>query len=440
VSLRFPDAPAASNTLEGLSRALRTMQSAKRFTVPDTETLPTTGFPFELLTLNTGGTGALYWWDGAAWQQVAGVATLASGYVPITRTITTTAPLTGGGDLSANRTFSMPAATSGQNGYLSSADWTAFNGKVASGRQINTTAPLTGGGDLSADRTIAMPAASGSTDGYLTSADWTTFNGKAPLISPSFTTPALGTPTSGTLTNCTGLPQSGVVGVGTNTIVTQPPAGLETNLVAAWNLEGNSIDSIGSNTGSDTSITYNGANGRYGIGAGLNGTTSKIDLANIVTGTTDITIAMWIKTSAANGYLISQRDGSGSGFINQWSFRIASNKLMFWDHTGGAYGFDETVASTTSVNDGTWRLVAFTRSGTAGTYYVNGVADGTKTAASLVSYGSLLGAIGYNRRDSATFFAGSISKVQVWTRALSAAEMLSLYNGGRGLRYPFYVV
>lgn len=33
---------------------------------------------------------------------------------------------------------------------------------------------------------------------------------KANLISPSFTTPALGTPSAGTLTNCTGLPISGV--------------------------------------------------------------------------------------------------------------------------------------------------------------------------------------------------------------------------------------
>lgn len=33
---------------------------------------------------------------------------------------------------------------------------------------------------------------------------------KAPLVSPSFTTPALGTPASGTLTNCTGLPLAGL--------------------------------------------------------------------------------------------------------------------------------------------------------------------------------------------------------------------------------------
>jgi len=39
---------------------------------------------------------------------------------------------------------------------------------------------------------------------------------KAPLVSPSFTTPALGTPSSGTLTNCTGLPQAGVTGLTTS--------------------------------------------------------------------------------------------------------------------------------------------------------------------------------------------------------------------------------
>jgi len=43
---------------------------------------------------------------------------------------------------------------------------------------ISTNAPLTGGGDLSANRTLSIPQANGSTDGYLDSADWNTFNGK----------------------------------------------------------------------------------------------------------------------------------------------------------------------------------------------------------------------------------------------------------------------
>jgi hypothetical protein len=54
---------------------------------------------------------------------------LDSSKVPTTRTISTTAPLSGGGDLSANRTLSIPQATTSVDGYLSATDWTTFNGK-----------------------------------------------------------------------------------------------------------------------------------------------------------------------------------------------------------------------------------------------------------------------------------------------------------------------
>jgi hypothetical protein len=115
-------------------------------------------------------------------------ATVDSGsYVPLARTINTTAPLAGGGALSGNLTLSIPVANGSTNGYLSAADWTAFTGavssvatKVGTSRTINTSAPITGGGDLSADRTISMPAASSGTSGYLTATDWNTFNDKLP--------------------------------------------------------------------------------------------------------------------------------------------------------------------------------------------------------------------------------------------------------------------
>jgi hypothetical protein len=54
---------------------------------------------------------------------------LDSSKVPTTRTISTTAPLSGGGDLSANRTLSIPQATTLVDGYLSATDWTTFNSK-----------------------------------------------------------------------------------------------------------------------------------------------------------------------------------------------------------------------------------------------------------------------------------------------------------------------
>jgi hypothetical protein len=98
--------------------------------------------------------------------------------VPNSRTVSAIAPLTGGGDLSANRTLTCDVASGSQPGCLSSADWTAFNNKVATSRTISTTAPLSGGGDLSANRTLTIPAATTSVDGYLSSADWNTFNAK----------------------------------------------------------------------------------------------------------------------------------------------------------------------------------------------------------------------------------------------------------------------
>lgn len=96
------------------------------------------------------------------------------------RQINTTAPLAGGGDLSADRTLSIPQSTGAQDGYLAAADFATFAAKVSATRSISTTAPLTGGGDLSADRTIAIPQATGSVDGYLAAVDFATFAAKQP--------------------------------------------------------------------------------------------------------------------------------------------------------------------------------------------------------------------------------------------------------------------
>lgn len=135
----------------------------------------------------TGGTGSLI---TSASLTFAKATTSVDGYlaaadfttfnnkVSTTRSISTTAPLTGGGDLSADRTLSMPAATTSANGYLTSTDWNTFNSKVSTTRNISTTAPLNGGGNLSGDLTLSMPAATTSANGYLTSTDWNTFNGK----------------------------------------------------------------------------------------------------------------------------------------------------------------------------------------------------------------------------------------------------------------------
>ncbi len=62
-------------------------------------------------------------------SQVTNLTTDLAALVPTSRTISTTAPITGGGDLSANRTFAIAASTNSVDGYLTAADHTTFAAK-----------------------------------------------------------------------------------------------------------------------------------------------------------------------------------------------------------------------------------------------------------------------------------------------------------------------
>src|SRR5262245_16133979 len=183
--------------------------------------------------------------NGGTASTTAAAALTALGAVPTTRTLTTTGPLTGGGDLSANRTLSVNAFTTGAAGVVPASGggttnflradgtWAAPPGGGGSGtvtsvtagtgltaspnpitatgtvslvvpvtianggtgatsagaaltalggvpttRTVSTTAPLSGGGDLSADRTLSVstfttgaagivPASGGGTSNFL---------------------------------------------------------------------------------------------------------------------------------------------------------------------------------------------------------------------------------------------------------------------------------
>ena len=147
------------------------------------------------ITLNNLGVQTLTGTAPVFVSSATGTPTISLGFtiVSSTRTINTTAPLFGGGDLSADRTFSLGFTI------------------VSSTRAINTGTGLAGGGDLSADRTIYLAAAfatSGTTGltissssatwtftiatssatqaGFLQSADWTTFNNKQNSLGSSF--------------------------------------------------------------------------------------------------------------------------------------------------------------------------------------------------------------------------------------------------------------
>ena len=166
----------------------------------------------------------------------AGSITSVSGTAPI---------VSSGGSAPA---ISIPQATALVDGYLSLSDWAVFNAKVASTRSISTSAPLSGGGDLSADRTLSITQATSSVDGYLSSTDWSTFSGKQNAITLTTT----GTSGAATLIGSTlNIPQYAAGGL---TYFTEAQNSSAPN--ATVNVD--SLTAIASTTDADISIVPKG--------------------------------------------------------------------------------------------------------------------------------------------------------------------------------------
>ncbi len=173
--------------------------------------------------------------------------------------------------------------------------------------------------------------------------------------------------------------------------------------------------------------------GKMGQGLFFNGTTAYVRRAVFGSQpTSQMTLCAWVKTTALADQIILNINRSSTNIVNEGIFEVKSTGgIRFWDHTGAAYGFTDSVDSSATVNDGNWHLACFVKNATSGTYYVDGASSGTKTAANNVSYGSADWVIGTNYRDGDTYFKGSMDDVRVYNRALSASEILQLYNMGK---------
>ncbi len=143
--------------------------------------------------------------DGTASITINAVDTTAR--VPETRTLTTTAPLTGGGDLSASRTLAISAATTAAAGSMSAADKTKLDG-VATGATAN-----------SSDATLLARANHTGAQAQSTVTNLTADLAlKAPLASPAFT----GTATFAAITATGSITSTGgLIGYGAGGVVTQ---------------------------------------------------------------------------------------------------------------------------------------------------------------------------------------------------------------------------
>jgi hypothetical protein len=211
---------------------------------------------------------------------------------------------------------------------------------------------------------------------------------------------------------------------------------LTDNLLYYYKFQGNSTDSVGSNNGSDTSITYSTGNGKIDQGAGFNGSTSQIAYSTTSSLSTALTFSMWLKpTSVTTRQGVFAKTDGVSNATTSWVQELTAGSKMSLNISNGSTSVSGL--STTSLTANAWNFVTVTYDGANIIWYLNGSSDGT-TACTLtinnITQATILGQFGsYNLLP----YGGAIDEFGVWNRAISGSEVTQLYNGGAGLTYPF---
>ena len=137
------------------------------------------------------------------------------------------------------------------------------------------------------------------------------------------------------------------------------------------------------------------------------------------------TIGFWVKPNSfpASGEVFLVSNG---GWQERWKVSLPSHgKPVFTTHAGGACCSDLDSGTPLPLN--TWTQVILVHDGTKDIIYFNGVKVNEKNASGALDKTKYPLGIGYDPIDNAGFFDGALDEVKVFNRALSAAEIATLY-------------
>jgi hypothetical protein len=205
------------------------------------------------------------------------------------------------------------------------------------------------------------------------------------------------------------------------------PSSLLSDLLAYWNLDNNSwLDSSGNGR---TLTSNNGVGNSSGIinnGAIFDSSNWLKANSNITFGAS-ATICAWVKTTTDEGYRVIFASNENEENNFQAVFN-PSGQIYF---EGGGVG---PITSSASYNDDSWHFVVLKYGSGTIELSIDNVSIGTESY-TYPSYdvGFFIGA---NNNGDSTYI-GRIDEVGAWSRALTGAEITSLYNAGAGKTYPF---
>ncbi len=187
-------------------------------------------------------------------------------------------------------------------------------------------------------------------------------------------------------------------------------------------------DSSGQNNHGTANGSFNYVAGKIDAGAmSFDGTSGYAQIPRAVSN--DFTLAFWVKTTATGG---SSQWYSGKGLLDG---EMANAGFDFGTSLVGAkaaFGVgapDTTIASTTSINDGSWHHVAATRDATSGEIklYVDGALEKsqvTTVTGPLIPTNLRIGSI--RTGVAAGFLGGSIDDTRIYNYVLPATQIATL--------------
>jgi GH43 family beta-xylosidase len=216
----------------------------------------------------------------------------------------------------------------------------------------------------------------------------------------------------------------------------QPPTNTPvpgTGPIGWWKLDNNLNDSSGNGRNGTGSGSPTFTTGKFNQAINLNGTSQFVTAPNSVNTTGSFSVSAWVRLTSLTGYrTIASQDGNTiSGFYLQYH-QAAGNKFAFAMKASDSDSSTLTEAlSTSSPATNTWYHVVGVRNKANNTIllYVNGVLQQTLaySAAWNATGSTIIGAAKFsgNRVDR---LQGQIDSVRIYNRALTAAEVTTLFN------------
>jgi len=210
--------------------------------------------------------------------------------------------------------------------------------------------------------------------------------------------------------------------------------------VGEWNFEEGNGNSVNDTSGNGNTGTWNGTlnsqwtQGKIGKAGNFNGTNNEVTTTTSFVNPQDFSISVWFKTTVASGKNIvnfeDAQTGTGGGNYDRKIYMGTDGKVYF----GWYSGMFNLITSTGTLTDGRWHYAVGTHtSGNVGTFYIDGVLQGTggNAAQSYTGYwriGAYRNASWTNGSDG--YFTGQIDSVKIFNYARTPAQVAWDYNRG----------